>query len=232
MTIVIAHRGASAAYRENTVVAFRGAAEMGADMVELDVRAAADGGLLVHHDAHLADGRAVADLTTAGRPDWMPTLEEALAACEGMGVNVEVKNLPGEPGFDESCGAAARVAELVVSRRLHHRVLVSSFNLHDVDRVRAVDPSIPTAWLVVGIADVAETVDRCTRHGHGALHPHVSHVTDGLLEATRAAELAVNTWTVDDPEVMRRLVDAGVDGIVTNVPDVLLGVLGRGGAVT
>ncbi len=61
MPAVIAHRGASKAFAENTVAAFRGALAMGADMVELDVRRTADGRLAVHHDARLPDGRAICD---------------------------------------------------------------------------------------------------------------------------------------------------------------------------
>ena len=68
VTCVIAHRGASRAAPENTVAAFRRAAEMGADMVELDVRRTADGQLAIHHDAHLPDGRAVCDVVSAELP--------------------------------------------------------------------------------------------------------------------------------------------------------------------
>jgi glycerophosphoryl diester phosphodiesterase len=84
-----------------------------------------------------------------------------------------------------------------------------------------------TAWLVFAMADGAATLERCVRHGHGALHPHVSQVSAELVTSAHAAGLAVNTWTVDEPDVMRRLIDDGVDGIVTNVPDVLAAVLGR-----
>ena len=68
MTTVIAHRGASNAFPENTVAAFRGAHEMGADMVELDVRRTADGRLAIHHDAHLPDGRAICDVASGDLP--------------------------------------------------------------------------------------------------------------------------------------------------------------------
>jgi len=227
VTFVIAHRGASGAYPENTVAAFAGAREMGADMVELDVRRTADGTLAVHHDAALADGRLLHDLGAGELPEWVPTLQEALDACDPLGVNIEIKNHPGDPDYDETLSLAEAVAALVGEHGLHDRVLVSSFNLDDVDRVRALDVAIPTAWLTMSIADVGETVDRCVQHGHRALHPHFALVSDGLVETCRAAAVAVNTWTVDDPTLMRRLADDGIDGIVTNVPDVLLSVLGR-----
>ena len=227
VTKVIAHRGASAAFRENTVEAFAGARAMGADMVELDVRRTADGTLAVHHDAVLADGRALAELDGPDLPDWVPTLAEGLAACEPLGVNIEIKNYPGDPDYDETLALADAVAALVVEQHLHDRVLISSFNLNDVDRVRAIDPAIPTAWLTMSITEVATTVDRCLRHGHRVLHPLFALVDDELLSACRREGIAVNTWTVDDPGIMRRLIDQGVDGIVTNVPDVLLSLLGR-----
>ena len=228
VTKVIAHRGASAAYRENTVEAFLGARAMGADMVELDVRRIADGTLAVHHDAVLPDGRTLVELGRPDLPDWVPTLTEALDASDPLGVNVEIKNHPGDPDYDETLALAEAVAALVIEHRLHDRVLISSFNLHDVDRVRAIDPTIPTAWLTMAMTDVAKTVDRCVRHGHRVLHPLFALVDDELLAACRAEGVAVNTWTVDDPGIMRRLIDQGVDGIVTNVPDVLLSLLGRG----
>jgi glycerophosphoryl diester phosphodiesterase len=226
-TNVIAHRGASAAFRENTVDAFAAAREMGADMVELDVRRTADGTLAVHHDAQLADGRLLADLGRADLPSHVPTLEDALDACAPLGVNIEIKNHMGDPDYDESLRLAEAVGALIVERGLHDRVLVSSFNLHDVDRIRAIDRTIPTAWLTTSVASIAETIDRCVRHGHGALHPHFAFATEGLIDACHAAGLAVNTWTVDDPDLMRRLVDDGIDGIVTNVPDVLVSLLSR-----
>ncbi|MCB0955889.1 MAG: glycerophosphodiester phosphodiesterase, partial [Ilumatobacter sp.] len=73
---------------ENTVAAFRRAGEMGADAVELDVRRTADGVLVVHHNPHLADGRLIATTANRDLPPTVPTLGEALDACEGMWVNV------------------------------------------------------------------------------------------------------------------------------------------------
>jgi glycerophosphoryl diester phosphodiesterase len=224
VTLVIAHRGASAAYRENTVDAFRAARRLGADMVELDVRRTADGVLVVHHDARFPDGPAIVTTAMADRPPWVPTFDEALDACEGMGVNIEVKNLPSDPDYDEGLGVATAVAELVTARRLQERVVVSSFNMADIDRVASLDPAIPTGWLVFGPI-AATTVEQCVEHGHGVLHPHWASVSADLVVAAHAARLRVNTWTVDDPDEMRRLVDLGVDGIMSNVPDVLRAVV-------
>src|SRR3712207_2214671 len=168
-------------------------------MVELDVRRTADGTLAIHHDSELSDGRVIVGLGRRDLPPHVPTLEEALDACDPLGVNIEIKNLMGEPDYDESLQLAEAVAAIVAERGLHERVLVSSFNLHDVDRVRAIDPTIATAWLTMSMASVPETVDRCVRHGHRVLHPHFVFVNDGLIDACHDAGLKINTWTVDDP---------------------------------
>src|SRR4051794_26258624 len=101
--LVLGHRGASHARPENTLAAFAKAREFGADGVELDVRRSADGQLVVHHDPQVEGFGIIyehdfATLRTA-RPD-VPTLAEALGACAGMIVNVEVKCLPWEPDAD------------------------------------------------------------------------------------------------------------------------------------
>lgn len=228
MTAVWAHRGASAAQRENTIAAFGAAVAMGADGVELDVRRTGDGALAVHHDALLPDGRPLVEVRAGDLPSHVPLLDAALEACGDLVVNVEVKNLPGEVDHDPGESVAEAVARLVVDRRLQERILVSSFNLASIDRCRAVDASVPTAFLVLVPPDddvAGRTVDRARRHGHRALHPHHVGVTPHLLELCAAAGLACNVWTVDEPERMRELAALGVDAIVTNVPDVAVATL-------
>jgi glycerophosphoryl diester phosphodiesterase len=224
VTFVIAHRGASRVERENTMAAFRTAAELGADMVELDVRRSADGILVVHHDAHLEDGRAVSSTAAADLPGWLPTLEAALAGCAGMAVNIEIKNDPADAGFEPDRVLADEVAAVVTAQGDTDRVLVSSFDRPSLDRLRAVaDPPIATAWLVtVPPVDVVGTL---VAGGLQALHPWWQAVDRSLVERCHAAGLAVNVWTCDDPDAMARLAGWGVDGICTNVPDVAVAVL-------
>jgi glycerophosphoryl diester phosphodiesterase len=229
VTCVIAHRGASRAERENTVAAFRRAAELGADMVELDVRRSADGGLIVHHDAHLEDGRAISSTAATELPAYVPTLDAALDACGGVAVNIEIKNDPAEPGFDADRTLSDDVAALVRARHETDRILVSSFDRPSLDRLRAVaDPPIATAWLVT--APRADVVDVLVAGGHQALHPWWQAVDRSLVERCHRAGLAVNVWTCDDPDAMERLAAWGVDGICTNVPDIAVAVLSDRGA--
>lgn len=216
--LIYGHRGASADARENTLEAFCLARDQGADGVELDVRRSADGSLVLHHDATLADGRVVCEVPDADLPDWIPTLEAALDVCEGMVVNVEIKNSPTDPDHDPSRRLADDVVALLQARGGRDDALVSSFDLRTVDRVRAVDASVRTAFLTyidpVGEASVALAADR----GHCAIHPHAWSVDADFVALAHRRGLEVNVWTVDDPERIRALADAGVDGIVTNVP--------------
>src|SRR2546423_3094996 len=100
MVLILGHRGASAHRPENTLDAFLEARRLGADGVELDVRRTADDALAIHHDATLPDGRRLIDLTVAQLPGSVPLLEAALEVCEGLTVNVEIKNASQEPDFD------------------------------------------------------------------------------------------------------------------------------------
>ena len=152
---VIAHRGASQAAPENTVEAFRLARDLGADWVELDVRRTTDGVAVVHHDAHLADGRRIGHLHADELPGYVPSLAEALEACEGMGVHLEIKNLPDDPDYDRENLVADAVAGLIAAYLGPERAIVSSFNVDAADAVRAVDPTIPAA-LICGIVQPAQ----------------------------------------------------------------------------
>ncbi len=222
--LIIAHRGASARHPENTLAAFAAAGPLGADAVELDARRTADGQVIVHHDAHLPDGRTIVEVATADLPPSVPTLAAALDACADLVVNIEVKNLPGEPDFDPDEVVADAVLVEVAGRGRDAQWLISSFHRPTIDLVRARAPHLATAVLHVHI-DGATALAEAVAHGHGALHPWSGWVTEELVAAAHARGVVVNAWTVDDPDEMARLAGWGVDGIVTNVPDVALGVL-------
>ncbi len=251
MVRVVAHRGASATHHENTIEAFQAAVDQGADGIELDVRLSADGVLMVHHDAHLADGTLLRSLTAEQMPSWVPTLGEALDVAGGLWVNVEIKNVPDEPDYDEQHGISVAVAGLLAGilagpgdlpdqaddgtsaeqRRANSaRLMVSSFNVDSVERLKELDRSIPLALLVWGQADPASLIGRAEAHGFDAIHPHDILVDRSFVARAHDAGLQVNVWTVDDPERIAQLADFGVDGIITNVPDVAVAALGRSAA--
>lgn len=200
--------------------AFGLAGELDADAAELDVRRTADGVLVVHHDCRLPDGRVIASIEHADLPEHVPTLAAALDACEGMWVNVEIKNDPTEPDFDETESIADETIAHLLARDDDDRWVISCFRMETIDRCCALAPHIRTAWLCdVAPANVAELL---VCKGHSALHPWVNQLTRATIDTCHAAGLQVNTWTCDDPTRMAELIEWGIDGIVTNVPDLAL----------
>ncbi len=224
---IMAHRGASKVERENTLLAFTRAVQMGAHCAELDVRICKSGELVVHHNAVLGDGRAIKDLSRAELPEYIPTLSEALDSCAPMNVNIEIKNDEAEPDFDPTDKVAGLVVQLLRGRGDPQQWLISAFRRETVDRVHQLWPQLSTAWLTVIVTETeaAQLAASLVASGHIALHPFVKTLTRSVVEKMHASGLAVNTWTCDDPIRMRELIEWGIDGICTNVPDLALEVL-------
>lgn len=226
MTVqILGHRGASGAYPENTVEAYVAAREMGADGVELDARRTRDSALVVHHDALLSDGRVICETDATDLPEHVPLLDEALTACVGMTVNVEIKNVPQDPDYEPSEWVAGEVARLVGERRLYSSVVVSSFNIEAVARVREADPAIRRGYLTDPRWDQLAALDAVIEGGHHVLHPHHFAVNPDLVKRCHDAGVLVTTWTVNDPDRMRWVVECGVDAIITDFPDLAVATL-------
>jgi glycerophosphoryl diester phosphodiesterase len=226
--VICAHRGASAAAPENTVAAFRLAGELGADMFELDVSLTKDGGLVIMHDAlvdRTTDGTgAVADLTLAEirrldagswksprfKGERVPTLDEVFTNRDGQMVNVEIKaNVPNVRQ------TAEKVATLIRKHGVQNNVVVSSFSASALARMHEIAPDIPTGFLFGG------TIPDAFPPGITAVHPLHTVVDRRFVDWAHGNGWKVNPWTIDDPTEMRRLMDLGVDMIITNVPDTL-----------
>jgi len=197
---------------------------MGSDAVELDVRRTADGILVVHHDPFV-DGRSIIDANACELPSHIPDLRAALDACAGMWVNIEIKNDPREPDFDPEDAIADDTVAALRERETDDRWLISSFRLETIDRSRALASGIRTAWLVDEVPD--DVIATMVGRGHTALHPWVATLLRSHIDVCHRAGIEVNTWTCDDAVRMAELVDWGIDGICTNVPDLALDVLGR-----
>jgi glycerophosphoryl diester phosphodiesterase len=226
VVLVIGHRGAPRLARENTVDSFAAAIAAGAGGIELDVRRSADGALIVHHDPVLDDGRAIVDCRAEHLPAHVPLLDLALDACRGAIVDVEIKNLPGEPGFDPTDRIADDVVHALRARPESPATwLVSSFRRETIDRCRSVDRGIATGWLTIS-ATTDDDLVWAVAAGHSAIHPCVPAVDRELIERCHATGLHVNTWTCNDVARARELASWDIDGICTDVPDVLVEALG------
>jgi len=229
--LVLAHRGIPGPWRENTLAAFRAALEAGADGFELDVRRSADGVPVVHHDAKLDDGTPVGELEAAALPGWMPTLEQALAACAGAVVDVEIKNSPGEPCHDPAEQLAGQVAQLVAESLAAGRgpgaALVSCFWPATLQAVRRERPEVATGLLLFPALDTASALEQAGECGARVLLPFRSRLEADLLDGAHRRGMAVVAWGADDEEDLRAAARAGVDGVVTDCVGRALEVLGR-----
>jgi glycerophosphoryl diester phosphodiesterase len=222
---VQAHWGSpdpSSGVLENTIDAFVRSARLGADGVELDVRLTRDGALAVHHDPVIPDAGPVADLDVCELPAHVPLLDAVLDACTGLTVNIEIKNLPGEPGFDAGEQSALAVGALVIERGTPENVLVSSFWPPSLDAVMGSDSEIRTGLLVPAWFGAEDALELAIEHGVGALHPEVSLLSPELVLAAHQAGLTVAAWTVNELTALRSALDWGVDTVITD--DVVLAV--------
>jgi glycerophosphoryl diester phosphodiesterase len=214
--LVIAHRGASACETENSLAAFRAAGRLGADAVELDVHTTADGALVVHHDEmlghhHLAHCRLEeVRQQRLANGEHVPTLEEALAVIlPAMSAFIEVKSLA--PRWDQ------RLFEAIERSEAPHKVAVHSFDHRIVHRLGEERPHMHRGVLSssypVHPARVMEDADA------DALWQHAPLVDEALVSKVHAAGGVLYAWTVDQPEMIQRLLAMGVDGLCTNHPD-------------
>ncbi|MPZ52332.1 MAG: hypothetical protein GEU79_06290 [Acidimicrobiia bacterium] len=231
-TRIIAHRGASIAEPENTMRAFRAAAEQGADMVEVDVRLSADGHPVVHHKAEVGSNGArprvesldLATLTAMCPEAPIPALEEVLSWAQGrIGVYLDLK----------ARGAGGSAMGLVRDLEMTDEVIAGSFHPGFVAEVRATAPTVATS-ILMGPQQPNLALPLATELRTRYVHPcwETAHPTPHKLlnadfrHGARAAGLGIISWQEDRPEELHALLDLGVDGICTNRPDRLAALRG------
>lgn len=235
--LVVAHRGASSTHPENTLPAFAAAIDLGAPVIELDVRLTADGHPVVLHDPDLArtagSGGLVhelplervraANVGTGDRPAVVPLLAEVLELASGRaGVAIEIKNLPGDPGFvaDAEPSVAAALAELD-RVAFDGPVLVLSFNPRSIATARESATGVLTGFLVTDAVAPDDGLAFAVAEGHDFLLPGARGLLRSGLEVVGRAHdagLRLGTWTVDDARTFADLLDVGLDAIATNDP--------------
>lgn len=230
MTAVFAHRGCTEGFLENTLDAFAEARRLGADGVELDVRLTADGALVVHHDAELPGVGAIAQAGVNDLPAHVPLLAEALAVCEGMVVNVEIKNDPGEPGWDAGEAVAALTAAAIEDAGWTRQVIVSSFQVSTLLAVQAADSRLPLGALWFLVDDPEQSLADAAASGFGAVHPFVTMVDERLVRWAHQRAMLVNAWTVNAAADLAHMVEVGVDAVITDRLHDALAVARRGRA--
>lgn len=219
--LLLGHRGSPKQLRENTIASYQAALDAGLDGVEVDVRRLRDGTLVMHHDAHLEDGRNLNELTRADVPQWLPTMTEFLAWMGDTGafVNIEFK-------WEKDCwqpdDRVYRTLDAVRGLGLGRRVVVSSFNPLYLMAARETAPEIERGFLfesdfgtpiITTIMKVTDSV---------ALHPHHPLLDADLMALAGRFGWLVNTWTVNEEAEVKRLTELGVNALIGNYPQVLL----------
>ena len=238
MTEVWAHRGASGYAPENTIPAFELALEQGADAFELDVQLTRDDEVVVIHDETLertTDGHGwVADhsLEDLRRLDAghghdkfagtrIPTLAEVfeLVRDGDTMVNVELKNSRmAYKGLEE------RVLDLIARFGLGSRVVLSSFNHYSLRHL--VHLGAPNVLGALYSEPLWKPWQYAGRLGASALHPSLAATRRKVVEKSHEHGLAVNVWTVNEPDDIRRMVGLGVDAVITNYPNLARSLIG------
>jgi glycerophosphoryl diester phosphodiesterase len=233
VTLNIAHRGASALAPENTIAAFERAVELGADAIEFDIHLSRDGELVVIHDDTLdrtTDGsgpvreRRLGELMRLDAGRWfgegfagqrIPRLDEVLDRFAGkVPLALEIKaGSTFFPGIEEKVVSALR------ERAAIDHAAVASFDHYALRRLKEIEPTIRTAALLVGRPVSLSALAGPAKADGLALE--ASFVTTTEVEACRAAGLKLVVWVVNEPAQMRHFISLGVDGIITDYPDLL-----------
>lgn len=236
---VIAHRGASAYYPENTLASFRGAIAQEADMVELDVQLTADDEVVVFHDAKISrctNGRGrlkdhkLSQLKELDAGRWfhekfkgekIPTLAEVLSLCCGrIAVNIEIKTEA--VGQTISGGIEEKCLEAVELAGMSEHTVFSSFDPRAVLRIKQIDGRVPVAVLFDKklddgrlpseiVAALNADAFNCSQH----------ELTRKRLADLKAHNIPVNVYSPNDEPSMMRMITRGVNGIFTDRPDIL-----------
>jgi glycerophosphoryl diester phosphodiesterase len=250
-TTVVGHRGNSGLAPENTAVALAQARAAGADMIETDVRLTADGELFLFHDgtgarttnvAEVFPDRAEAPITSFTAAElrrldagaWFGGqfagerilfLSELPAAVDfGLGINLEIKAPQDSPGVEEAIAEALKGPGWTRLLR-HHPVAVSSFDPAAVRAFARAAPGIPVWQLVESVPDAALLSEGAARGVQGVVADHHSLHASGA-DAVRAAGLGLWVYTVNERAEMSRMLDLGVDAIITDYPAKLVDLLG------
>ena len=222
---VTAHRGASVLYPENTMAAFEGAVELGADWIELDVQQSRDGEIFVMHDTNFS--RTCGVDKNSWETDWeeisqmdagswfsdefagekVPLLSEVLtfAKKSGIKLNIELKPTGYETDFEK------QVVGLIVDAGMQEQCVITSLKYDVIENTKAADSSVRTAYVLsMAYGDINEL----TASDYFSIE--ATSATEAMVNRVHGAGKQLFVWTVDSQDNMKKMIELGVDNIITN----------------
>ncbi len=243
--IIFAHRGDLAHAPENTLPSFQQALQKGADGIELDAKLTADGHVIVIHDSSVdrtSDGKGrVASFTLeairaldAGKRfnekftgAKVPLLEEVFEIVgKDKMINIELTNYY----FTSRDGLALKVCELIKRHNNQSQILFSSYFPSNLKIAAQIFPEIPRGLLAMpGPLGLWARSFGFMFGDYQALHPHISNTSREQMQRAHRLKRRVHVWTANTPEEITQLKEWGVDGIITDDPQMAVRALGRGG---
>jgi len=218
---IMAHRGFNKLYPENTMLAFRKAIEAKADYIELDVHFSADKEIVVIHNKtteNVGNKNLVVKETNldvlktldVGEGEKIPILQEVFDLCKGkIGINIEIKAL----------GMAEPVVNLVEKNGMGEEIMISSQIHKEIAQVKKLNSEINCATLEELGVSVKLVVKRALKINADSINLPAIVTTEKLGSKAHASGILINPWTPDKPKEWERLINNGVDSIITNDPE-------------
>lgn len=223
---VTAHRGYSAAYPENTIPAFKGAIQVGADWAELDVQQTADGEVIVMHDSNLKRTTGLDkevwqvtwdEIKDLDNGSWfdkkyqtvrIPTLEEVLKVCRGkIHLNIEIKPSGHDKDLEE------QVAKLLKKYHMRDTCVVSSLKYDSLRKIKETDDSIETAYITS--VSYGNFTDLEYADGYSV---ESTLLSKSFVNKAQKAGKQIYVWTVNSEERLEKVVGMGIDNVITDDP--------------
>lgn len=243
---IIAHRGGSNLAPENTMAAFQNALNLGVDMIEIDIEQTIDSVVVVIHDTKVdrtTNGKGKVDsltysyIKTLDAGSWydsrfkgekISTLEEVLQSVNGKAtVLIEIKS-----GDERYQGIEKRTVEAIQHFNAHSWTIVQSFNKKTVERVKILDNKIVTYYLLgrnfmsyYHSLQAKIKKNKIQEFLYDGIAVHYSMLNAASVDSLKQVGLGVFTWTVDEEDDMTKMIEFGVDGIITDSPDKLIGLI-------
>jgi len=224
-TLIVAHRGISSLYPENTLIAFRKAMELGADFIELDIQASRDGELVVIHDSML-------DRTTEGKGNvcqyslkeikkysagkWfspsfekekVPTLQEVFELTKKqIKLRIEIK----QPGIEK------KLLDLIQRYEMTDQVVCGSFFFESITQIRRLNPFIPVTFIASFLE--REYIKELLAKNINMIDMIFCNLTPDLLKDCHSYGFAIDVWTVNEEKELQKALNMGIAAITTNYP--------------